>query len=109
MKLESEKRYYVGWAFAFLAIAVGIALQSSYNDLSLSFGTFVLLVGIGLVIVAFIPKYEPLTLGSGAFFAATGVLILLSRYSGGNLWNGVAIVMAIIGIILLFIGSKKEW
>ena len=109
MKLESEKRYYVGWGFAFLALAVGIGLQSGYNDLSISFGTFMVIAGIGVSIVAFIPKYDALTLGSGGAFVGTGALVLLGRYSGGNLLNGIAVIVAIIGIVLLFVGSKKEW
>ena len=109
MNLESEKRYYIGWAFAFIAIAAGIFLQASSGDLKLSSGVFFLITGLGLAIVAFIPKYEALTLGSGGVFAGTGALLILSRYSGGNFWNGVAAVFAIIGIILLIIGIKKEW
>ena len=109
MNLESEKRYYLGWGLAFIGLMIGLFLQSQYNDLSLSVGTFLVIIGFALGIVAFIPKYAPLTLGSGAVFAAAGALVLLSRYSGGNLLNGVAVVAGIIGIILLIKGTKKEW
>ncbi len=109
MHLESEKRYYLGWGLAFIGLAIGIFLQSQYDDLSLSIGVFLIIVGIGLMISAFIPKYESLTLGSGATFIAAGALVLLSRYSGGNLLNGIAVLAAIVGAVLLITGMKKEW
>lgn len=109
MSLESEKRYYLGWGFAFIGLAIGIFLQSMYSDLSMSTGIFLVVVGIGLAIVAFIPKYEALTLGSGAVFVAAGALLLLSRYAGGNMMYGLALLVAIIGFVLLVTGLKKEW
>ena len=76
--------------------------------MSLSTGVFLLIVGIALGIVAFIPKYEPLTLGSGALFAGAGLMALLSRYSSGNLLYGLAVILGIIGVILLVVAKNKE-
>jgi len=109
MNLESEKRYYLAWGLAFIGLAIGIFLQSQYSDLSLSVGSFLIFVGIALAVAAFVPKYEAITLASGAIFGAAGALVLLSRYSKGNLLNGIALIAVIIGIVLLITAMKKEW
>jgi len=108
MNLESEKRYYLGWGIAFLGLALAVALQSIYADLFLSTGVFLIVVGIDLAIAAFIPKYEPLTLGSGALFLGAGVITLLSRYSQGNTLYGIVLIIAIAGVILLVVAKRKE-
>jgi len=108
MKLESEKRYYIGWGLAFIGLMLAIILQSAYNDLSLSTGVFLLSVGFALGIVAFIPKYEALTLGSGGAFAIAGIIVLLSRYAAGNFMYGLTAIVGILGVILLLIGKNKE-